>query len=130
MWVEEAKTVMHLYNSSITVRYKPKSKDKDCFADIETDHRYLSGKITIFEEDFAELWDTFGAPECKQTIFHEIAHVLVCPLLVLRLQFLRVLCPSGVGLRFKSRSEHFTPFILLLIVFKLQINHLTPFEPH
>lgn len=80
LWVDEAKTAMHLQDSVITVSYKPKSKDDDCFAETDTHHHYVSGDITVFEKDFAELWDQFEGDECKQIIFHEVAHVLLSPL--------------------------------------------------
>lgn len=80
LWVEEAKTAMHLQDSVITVSYKPKSNDEDCFAEAYTLHHYVSGDITVFEQDFAELWDQFEGEGCKQIIFHEVAHVLISPL--------------------------------------------------
>jgi len=80
LWVDEAKTAMHLQDSVITIRYKKKSDDEDCFADMYTLHHYVSGELTVYEKDFAELWDQFEGDGCKQIIFHEVAHVLISPL--------------------------------------------------
>lgn len=80
VWIQEAKEVMHLQDSSIILEYKAKSEDDNCFAEIVTDNRYGSGFLTVFEKDSVELWEEMGDEAVKQTIFHEIAHILVCDL--------------------------------------------------
>jgi len=80
MWVKEAQTVMHLQDSVITIKYKPYSPNQDRWADTLILPKYISGDITIYEEDFAELWSQFEGDGCKQIIFHEVAHILIGPL--------------------------------------------------